>query len=199
MKIYPSSNNIFFYEIDENDIIVNVSKRTWNTFYMQNVEGNNSCLSYNLKNTSLWKYITNQEMISLYKLIIENIRKYKKSIILPFRCDSDSERRYLDLEISPIENKKIQFKSKIVATEKRDKVNLFDDYLPKMDISLNVCSMCKFVEYEKGAWCEVELAIEKLNLFNMKEVPKISHSLCPFCLKSVEEKIQRLFCEYATY
>jgi len=180
MKKYNSSE--YSYVIDNKDNILIKNTKNWDNFYKNNSHLN-ECNSTNIKRESLWNYIDDFETKHLYENIIFNVRKYKKEITLPFRCDSPTQRRFLNLTLKPLENDYIEFISTIKKIENRDYVSLMDNSIDKSEEILIVCSMCKKIKLDEMLWEEVEEAVFLLKLFEKQKLPMLSHGLCPFCKK----------------
>jgi len=182
--------NIYSYIIDDNDNILSINSEKWDYFYEKNSNGS-LCLSPDIIKESLWKYIDGFETSHLYKNIINNVRTYKKEITIPFRCDSPSQRRFLNLTLKPLANNHIEFISKIEKVEDREYVSLFDDTRDFSEEILISCSMCKKIKLEENLWEEVETAVISLKLFEKPKLPMLSHGLCPYCHKLSMDEVDK--------
>ena len=187
-------NDEYRYLIDVEDNITYVNDKKWDEFYQENSFSHN-CLSSNIVKQSLWGFIDDFETRHLYEDILKTVRKCKKEIKLPFRCDSASERRLLELTIRPYKEEQIEFVSKIIKIEKREYVSLLDEEREKSEEFLKICSMCKKIKVDDNTWYEVEEAIKKLELFEKINLPKLSHGLCPFCTKLFKEQMSEFIKE----
>jgi len=169
----------YSYKVDKNDIIVEVSEN-WRLFAEQNF-GVPTCLPENVLGSSLWNHIYGLETQYLYKIILEKVRKNKRRVSFPFRCDSPEKRRFLRLSIIPIDDGSINFISEIIKEELRESVDLLRPGKEKSDEFIKMCSMCKRIAITDIEWEEVEIAIKKMKLFEMEFVPQLTHGLCTSC------------------
>lgn len=185
-----TNTNVYSYIIDNKDNILSISSQEWDEFYNQNSD-QESCLSSNIIKEPLWDYIDDFETKHLYENIINNVRKYNKQITIPFRCDSPSQRRFLNLTLKPLKGEYIEFISKIEKIENREFIPLLDNKRDSSEEILIVCSMCKKIKLEENLWEEVETAVSLLKLFEKPKLPMLSHGLCPFCKKVYMEEVEK--------
>ena len=54
---------------------------------------------------------------------------------------------------------------------------------------VRMCSNCKKVHLSNNKWVEVE---EYLVIFKKDRLPKITHGICPNCLKKTLKELQKL-------
>ena len=186
--------DIYTYIIDSNDCILHVKKDNWDEFYKQNSKQSN-CLSNEVSKSSLWDYIDDFETRHLYENILDNVRTYNRQVTLPFRCDSPTQRRYLNLTLKPLKNNHVEFISKIEKIEKRNYVALMDDNRETSEEFLTVCSMCKKIKLEDFLWEEVETAVSHLKLFEKDKLPKLTHGLCPYCKRLYLEEVEKFLAD----
>lgn len=175
------------YKVDNKNCIYHFNNM-WAKFARENTCGY-KCEYSHVYGKNFLEFITDEETKMLYAYIIENVRRYKKQVHFPFRCDSPRERRYLEMVITPLENDGLEFKSWILKKEKRQEVTLLNPNRETSEEFLTACSMCKRIKIDKNTWLEVEDAVNALHLFNTTKLPKLSHGLCPYCYKSMMEEI----------
>ena len=173
------SKDVFFYRIDSTDTIVSVSDN-WCTFADANAWGS-SLRAEDVVGHKLWDFIQDPETQHLYRELFRRVREGLPSRTIPFRCDSPSERRYLDLFIESLPDEQIQMTSKILRTEPRDPVRLLDVDTPRSTELVTVCSMCKKIKVLPGQWAEIEEGLAHLRLFEADQIPQLTHGLCPSC------------------
>jgi len=187
---YTETGGSCCYLIDGKDRIVQVSD-TWLEFAQEN-EAAESCHPVKILNRSLWDFIDGIETRHLYEIVLEKIRRTRRSVRLPFRCDAPDKRRYLELLITAAQNDTIEFSSTILREELRDTVTLLKTDIPRSEEFLKICSMCKKVEVEKNCWLDTEAAIASLRLFEKSKLPKITHGLCRECFTFGLAEIDKL-------
>ncbi|MGE4520534.1 MAG: hypothetical protein AB7E04_13625, partial [Desulfobacteraceae bacterium] len=119
---------------------------------------------------------------------VEKVRKTKKSVSVPFRCDSPEYRRFLHMEIKEAGNGIIEFHSVLEKVEKRKKVRLLESDVERNSQFIKICSWCKKVYFEnEKEWVEVEEAVKRMNLFDKKTLPMLTHTMCDLCFKELSE------------
>jgi hypothetical protein len=171
------------YWLDKDNRIIRVDNR-WLAFAEEN-EGIDSCLPELVINRPLWDFIHDQETRHLYEIIIEKVRSRGKPLTIPFRCDSPSKRRYLELTISVLPGGELEFQSTLLKVESREPVELLRESTPRSDEHVRICSFCKKVALSKTEWVEVEEAVRRLGLFERTALPQLTHGACPACHRSI--------------
>ncbi|GFO58163.1 hypothetical protein GMST_04880 [Geomonas silvestris] len=170
---------LYEYTIDNQDQIAKVSTN-WDSFETA-AQDSGRFLSAGIIGLPVWDFIDGAETSLLYKVIFNRIRKHNSSIVIPYRCDSPTVRRTLELHLSARLNGSIDFYSYLLQEECRDTVDLFDPSFDRSNEHIRVCSICKRVALSDHHWVEVEAAIAHLGLFTTVKMPQITHGLCPEC------------------
>ena len=169
----------YSHKVDTKGIIVNVSDN-WQSFAEENL-GVSNCLPKNVIGTHLLDHIHDPETKHLYELIMHKVRKYRRNAMFSFRCDAPNKRRYLELTVIPLKDGSLEFKSQIIRTELREFVELMRSDIERSEEYLKICSMCKKIAISETEWEEVEIAIEKMRLFELEVLPQFTHGLCQPC------------------
>lgn len=176
----------FVYHVDAEDRIIFVNAE-WLAF-----AGGNGGLCQSLDSllgVSIWKFLTDATTYQIYELVMAKVRERGNSITLPFRCDSPDKRRFMELEIKPLQARQLQFSSRLLREEARPTVLLLTSGKPCNDKHLLMCSWCKRVATPE--WLEVEDAVLRLRLFDEATVPQITHGICPDCQRSIQKEIDQ--------
>ncbi len=173
------SNDVFIYRINNIDTIISVSDN-WSIFADANAWGG-SLRPEDVVGLKLWDFIQDRETRHLYQELFKRVRGGILLRTIPFRCDSPSERRYLELLIVALPDNQIEITSKILRTEPHSPINLLKADTPRsMDI-VKICSMCKKIKVSPEQWAEIEEGLAHLRLFEADEMPQLSHGLCQSC------------------
>ena len=175
----------YTYSVDANNIIQGVSDN-FISFAHENMEieiDNDIFVG-----RSIYKFMAGVEVKHLYELLIHHVRSTTKEVIVPFRCDSPSLRRYMELRITCLAADEVQFESTLVREESRDPVKLLDYAETNSEELLRMCSWCKRVSIDE-MWVELEVSIQKLGLFNEAPFPLITHGICEQCLENVKAEM----------
>ncbi|GFO66967.1 hypothetical protein GMLC_05460 [Geomonas limicola] len=175
----PDYITLYEYTIDNRNHIVRVSDN-WDSFETTDQTPDRFSAS-RILGLSIWEFIDGDETSLLYETIFKKIRKHLSSVIIPYRCDSPTVRRTLELHISANIDGSIDFHSYLLQEVGREKVDLLDPSFDRSNEHIRVCSICKKVAVTDSEWVEIETAISDLGLFTTVKLPQITHGLCPGC------------------
>jgi len=166
----------FIYWVDGNDRIIFVDAN-WLAFAQQNGMGRS-----NLKpviGTSLWSHISDITTRHFYQLLMTDVRNTSRPATVAFRCDGPECRRFMELRITGAGRKDLEFRSRLLREERRERMALLDSDTPRSSEMLLMCLWCKKVK--TSAWQEVEAAVNEFRLFEQDRMPMVSHVTCPAC------------------
>ena len=183
------NKDVIIYRIDKNDIIKNVSDN-WSDFAVRN-RGGERCAPGNVVGGALWDFIDGSEARHLYGIVLGRIRERDRPATFPFRCDSPKQRRFLELNVCPMENDEIEFRSSLIRTESREPVKLLNSDIERSNEFIHICSMCKKIALSDKQWEEVEEGIVALRLFEKEPLPQLTHSFCPSCYNDVMAELDK--------
>lgn len=184
-----NSGETYRYGVDKDDIFVSLSEN-WEAFAEENA-GGTGCYPGNIIGSSLWGHICQWETKHLYEIILEKVRDDHRRATFPFRCDSPDRRRFLSLSVIPMEERSIRFESRIVRTEARNPVALLKSGVARSDQFLRICSMCKRIALSEDEWVEVEIAVQRLGLFQMEVMPQFTHGVCKQCFEAAMAELDK--------
>ncbi len=128
-------------------------------------------------------FVTEPTTAHLYARILDRVRRGAR-VVLPFRCDGPSVRRSMELVLSPLPGGAVRFEASLLAAEARPPVPLLDLAVPRDDGLVKMCAWCRRMPLGE-AWVEVEVGVAALRLFETAAVPRISHGICPDCVRAV--------------
>jgi len=179
------TEGLFVYRVDAENRIVSVNS-DWLSFAQAN--GAPHLTTAAVVGQPLFRFVTGMETQHLTQLIIDRARQTRRTIAIPFRCDSPSVRRFMELVISSSTNDQVEFAGRTIREERRKGVPLFDASVIRTNDNLIVCSWCKRINLS-GNWLEVELAVSQMELFNLTRLPRLTHGICADCAKQVRRDI----------
>ncbi len=180
-------NETFTYKIDKYDKINSVSGN-WESFANSN-GWDSEIAPKSVTGRYLWDFIQGNETQHLYDELFKKVRNGGILGPIPFRCDSPSERRYLELTLKPLSDNAIEIQSTIIRTESRDTLNMLAEDECLSNQFLRICSMCKKIDIDKNRWVELEEGLAYLRLFEKQEVPCLTHGICPNCYDIAMSKL----------
>ena len=99
------------YHINKEQRIVFLND-DWNKFAIKNKGGH--LTSDTVLNKSIFMFISDESCRHLYQMLIDRCRKQQEALKLSFRCDSPERRRFMSMEVIPLENESTGFKSCVV-------------------------------------------------------------------------------------
>lgn len=85
----------------------------------------------------------------------------------------------------------IAFESTIVNTELREPVLLLNNGIERSKEFLRICSMCKRIAISDTEWVEVEIAVQKLGLFQKVVMPQFTHGVCQACFDAAMAELDK--------
>jgi hypothetical protein len=184
----------FIWIIDGADKIVHVND-AWLVFAGENTAPQLTATM--VLNHPLWLFIQGQETSYLYRQIFSRVRAGVSPVKFPFRCDSPDCRRFMEMQLALLPDNAIQFMAHILREEWRDPIDLLDNSRDRSGEFVKVCSWCKKINIPGQGWGEIETAIEALDLFGHRPMPRMTHTICDSCrsalrLESDQESGEKL-------
>ncbi len=176
MEIVESDS--FAYRLDARDCVASVESE-WLDF--------NGKPSERRPPVSFWDYISGYEVRHLFKMMFDTARDQHREISVPFRCDTPTSRRFMELKIEPLDEGALSITGELIHKEIRASVDLLDDVDRDPERFLEICSWCKRVDLGGDNWVEVEDAVRKLDLLSEPLMPTLTHGICFDCMERVEK------------
>ncbi len=170
------STQTLSYAIDDQDHLIKVDEGYYRFAEENGWDGAGASLG-----RSLWDFVAGHELKKLQRLLLRRIREEVRDIELPFRCDGPDVRREMDIRIvAHPSGRVVMFSARLRSEEPREAQPMLDPEVPRSANTLDMCGWCDRFEVD-GEWVEVEEAATRLELFKRRELPAISHGICPRC------------------
>ena len=166
------------YAIDDQDRLIRVDEGYYQFAAENGWEGADASLG-----RSLWDFVAGQDVRRLQRLLLRRVRDERRHVELPFRCDSPTVRREMDIRIAAGRSgRAVLFSARLRSEQPRSEPQpLLDPSVPRDDGDfLPMCACCDRFLVE-GEWVEVEEAARRLELFRRSELPTLDHGICPEC------------------
>ena len=178
------------YEVDRNGILSWMGGG-WTRFAREN-EGE-SLEPERLVGKRLLDFVQDSSTRHIIRMLEDRVRKTGQSIEYEYRCDSPRLKRFMKMEIRPVEEERLRYTSWTLREEpvpfafsrsagpggvSRDPEG--SDASDASHQILIVCSYCKRVELE-GHWVEPDEALQMVPFRNATRFPDFSHGMCPDC------------------
>ncbi|MCC6798350.1 MAG: hypothetical protein IT366_24770 [Candidatus Hydrogenedentes bacterium] len=167
------------YAIDSNDTIDFVNK-DWDAFAFQNSGA--EVLGDKVLGRSIWDFMADAQTCEFYRIMLEQVRGGRGPIQFGFRCDADSQRRFLGMNIARSDNYRIEFTVTPIVMQTRRAISLLHPDAERLEQMVTVCSWCKRVRCADARWLEIEEAMPLVQPFRGNKVPRITHGMCADCL-----------------
>ena len=173
-----SDKNCISYHIDGQDKVNYISDE-WSGFAAGNKATHLTPSS--VLGKPLLSLFADESTRHLYALMIDRSRSDGIAFSFPFRCDAPDVRRFMQMEIFPLADGAVGFRSCLVREERRDDVALLEADVDRSGELVKICSWCKKIEISASKWVEAEVAMQRLNLFEARKLPALTHGMCPTC------------------
>lgn len=170
------------YAVDSHDRITFVNEG-WKAFAR---EQNTPELAGEALGTSLWSHIHSQEIEHVYRIILKKIRAAggEAEIRFPFRCDSPSMERHMEMRICRSMSDVIEFRTIVLREIPRPAIPVFDPAAMKSSSFVVMCAWCNKIKSGEK-WLTLEEGLQSLPIFQGELPPRISHGICPGCAQVV--------------
>ena len=174
------------YRIDGRNRITSVG-HDWDTFALEN--GASDLQAEAVVGRSLEEFISGPETAHLWDGLLGVVRGGRSIVGLPYRCDSPSVRRFLEMTLTPLPASAVEFRSRVVREETRSPLGLLDPAAPRTPEFVKLCSWCRRLQRDRYRWDELEVACRDLGLLERRALPQISHSICLDCFGRAADEI----------
>lgn len=131
--------------------------------------------------------VADPQMAELYRLVFRRVRRTGKTIRIPFRHDSPTQRRHMEMDVVALEGGGLECRSRVFLVENRRRAEGSHPGARPAKEFLTLCSWCKKVRLPEGTWVEADAAAERLEFF-LGETPELTHGICPPCKTALRER-----------
>ncbi len=185
--VVAPSGPIYQYRVDESDAIIWVDQ-WWLAFANEN--GATDLIEANVLGRSIYDFIGGEPTKTLYRELHQYVRSSGKSVTVPFRCDSPSLQRFMQVSIHRQGADELLYQSMLLRVESQPFVRLLDSEQARSAAFLTMCSCCKRSMLEPSGWVDLENISLRLRLFDQQAVPALRYTVCPDCEKQVGDQRQ---------
>ena len=166
------------YRVDADDKIVWVDEY-WLAFAKEN--GASALTEARVIGRPIWDFVAGDVTLGLFRELHRRVRSSHNPVLLPFRCDSPSLKRFMQLKIVSEEAGGLFYESVLVRVEPQGFLAALDAERPRCHSFLTMCSCCKRALLEPVGWLELEDIAARLGIFDAPEVPELRYTVCPEC------------------
>ena len=174
------------YVLDSDDVIAEVSP-AFLAFAQENDAPGLTASA--LIGAPIWNFVAGTPTREIYAACFERVRSTLRTVTLPFRCDSPTCRRIMELTVVPGAEQSIRLSAVLLRAETRLAVPLLDPRIERSGEILEACSFCRRIRIDDATWLDVEEAVGRLGLFDSPQLPMLSHGVCPACLPELQRRL----------
>jgi len=166
------------YRIDQHDCIYAVGD-TWQSMAEQNQVGD-TCGLGTLQGKSVFEQFSDAETRMIYAKLFERVRASGQAVRFQIHCDALHLVRILEARIVAMSGRHLEVGFRVVSEQARDPSTVID-FCGLEKPFITMCSYCGDLKNRDGEWQPLEDEISASDLFNVCELPPISHGMCPGC------------------
>lgn len=166
------------YRVNAADQIVWVDS-LWLAFAQEN--GASELTEQSVIGHTLWDFIAGDVTRQLFANMHAEARQRQKAVVLPFRCDSPSLKRHMQLTITAENAGYLLYKSVLLQVEPQDDVGEIYEQRGPSDCFLTMCSCCKRVLVESLGWLGLDDVSARLRILDQQQVPSLRYAVCSDC------------------
>jgi hypothetical protein len=172
-----TGSRVYIHHIDDRDVVTYVNEQWMGFAHANGAER----LPLQVIGRSLWDFIARDETKSFYARAIEHVRRKGVALQIPFRGDSPSCRRHMEMRIEPTSAGEIEFRSFVIREDERQPVPLLDVDVPRADWEvLTICSVCRKA-LTGDRWLELEDVLRVLKPPHGDAWHRLSETVCDTC------------------
>jgi hypothetical protein len=171
----------YVYRLDGMDTVRFVSS-SWLRFAQENDAA--ELVEERVVGHVIWDFVQGVEVRRLWATLFSTLRARREEIVVPFRCDSPSVVRLMELTLRPLPPAGIELEGRLLEERSRKPVALFSRSLERSPESMPICGLCRRLCVHQ-AWLEAEQAIARARLLDSALLPRLVESVCPECRTAV--------------
>src|SRR6056297_1489890 len=152
---------IYRYRLDRSDVIDFVDS-WWLAFATEN--GADELNETFVVGRPIWDFIGDEPTRSLYREVYQHVRSTGQPIDIPFRCDSPTLRRYMQLTVRREKDDRLLLESKMIRTASQQGLRVLSRSARRSSSFLTMCSFCKRSLIEPAGWLEMQDIALRLKL-----------------------------------
>ncbi len=171
------------YTLDATDTIVAVGG-AWNDFAIKNDGA--EIVSEKVIGKKLDQFVHGDETLMFVRTMIMSARVLKRPVVRPYRCDSPSLKRFMEMKVEPKERGEVDVSHRELRSEPSlHAVRVAAAAMGTSAISVKRCSICNWVRAQQ-VWSELDEAIaaQRVSLVDSQAL-RVVYGVCPDCLVNI--------------
>ncbi|HEY9016956.1 hypothetical protein [Thiomicrospira sp.] len=177
-KLDASHRNELTMQLDADNRIVYVSSN-WEEIAEQG-QARQSLAEAKVLNQPFSQYVADQATRLYYENCLTLCRLKKKTLTRAYRCDSPTHKRFMEMQLTPLENGWVEMKHFLVRSEPfKFAVNLHDvsHQQPNQSYQFTRCSLCNRLKDQASDDWKTPESLGELG----KQPLNVIHTICPQC------------------
>ena len=175
----------FRYELDSHNCIVQVND-AWCSFGKDN--GWDTHSGKGIVGHELAQFVAGWDVMNLYDAVFDHVRTSRMAAVIPFRCDSPTTRRYMELEITPQPEGHLGLVGRLIRSVDHPYIPLLDLKKKRNGQWLHICSICRRIRLADGTWREIEDDTTDPYIVPATGLPALTHGVCEDCVRMMQGK-----------
>lgn len=173
------SEEVLRYRLDADDRIADVDE-AWLRFAREN--GAPQLTRGGVVGRPLRRFVEGAGLWHLWELLFSVVRESGEPITLPFRCDSPTLRRFMQMTVAPAGEGGLELSVRLEREEPGAAASPSGSWV-------RVCSWCKRVLLPDGRWEDPGAAVTELDLVGSQQGRPLTGGVCPPCRQGFEERV----------
>ncbi len=175
------------YYINDEDFIAEVDA-LWLAFARENSA--TELTEPSLFSKPIWDFIADSPTRSLYKEIHAHVRLTGNPVTVPFRCDSPTLERHMQLTVFKCSDNRLLYESTLMRVVPQRRLDVLDSSQKRSRDFLTMCSFCKRSLVEPSGWLDMADIALHLRLYDRQLIPELRYTVCPECENRLYEKLR---------
>ena len=143
----------------------------------------------------IWDFVEGETTRRLNVELFNFARMHRRTLCVPFRCDSPDEVRRMLLWITPTsdESGSLNLAARMLRIEPHSsRISLLDRHRHGASGWITICSVCKSMEVSEYEWVDLETAVQRLGLLegDTQRLPGVRHAVCPSCIVELRRQLE---------
>jgi hypothetical protein len=176
------------YSVDDCDVIVEIGSG-WSDFATEN--GGCGLTADALIGRPLFDFIADDSTRLAYRDLHAHVRETGRAVSVPFRCDSPTKRRAMQLTLECGDEGRLLYQTSEVEVQPQERVSVLDSAEKRSVAFLTMCSLCKRSLIEPIGWVEPAKVNLDLRLYERETVPTVRYTVCPDCSHELQLRTRR--------
>lgn len=165
-----------FYRLDALDRIIETGGDLWDTVAAHN--DGDGALRARVEGTTIFKHICDDATRLFLWTLLDGVRKIRRPVARPYRCDSPTHKRFMEMSIEPDDRSGLVVRHRVVRTESLRVPVKFRTSARTAKRLIVRCSMCNRLRLD-GAWLESEDAARQLPVTTRAH--DVAYGVCDDC------------------